>query len=527
MSHVMISASDAQFRKHLKRADLYFAAGQQETALGSLMAAIEANPDHVETRLRVADIHIAAQRHNPAREQILRALSGHIESPRVAVALVRRLNVISESATIIEIAKQLPLPMWDSASSLAEMATQLTMVGAHELADEFAKGAVAREPTNPLSLSALAKMDVFYGRFGDAASHAEACLSKVPDDPGTHWLLSRLRLPQAGQRVERIQALIDRTTEQGALASLGYALHNELHDLGDHERAWGALELACAAKRAKLRYDPGENARLFDALQTWTGEEASIIDGHVDTELRPIFVVGMHRSGTTLTERILTGHSQVAAGGETYDITAALRRASGFHCLLETDARIVSERAGFDYRRIGREYLQSMRWRAAGKAFITDKLPSNFLNIGFILRALPEARVIRLRRDPIDVGLSNLRTLFSQACPYSYDQQEFIDYFRRFEGLMAHWHAVFPQRILDVDYHDLVSAPEAVSRRIADYCGLEFEPSMVQIEKRDDAVATASSVMMRDGIRKDRGRVWKVYERQLQPLIQALGQQPA
>jgi hypothetical protein len=213
----------------------------------------------------------------------------------------------------------------------------------------------------------------------------------------------------------------------------------------------------------------------------------------------------------------------VAAGGETYDITAALRRASGVHCRGETDLRIIKARAGYDYRRIGKEFLDGMRWRAAGAPCITDKLPSNFLNIGFIARALPNARIIRLRRDPIDVGLSNLRTLFSTACQYSYDQMDFVDYFGRYEKLMQHWHAIFPGRILDVEYSDLVAEPEAMARRMAEFCGLPFEPAMVKIEERSDAVATASSVMMRDGIRKDRGKVWKAYETQLQPLIQAFG----
>lgn len=523
MSIALSPADDSRFRKHLRRADLYIASGQTDQAVVSLMAASEANPDHVDTRLRIADIHLAADRHNLAREQVMKALSGYIESPAVAVELIRRLNKISESSTIIEIARQLPTPMWQSATSLAEMAQQLSIIGAHELADEFAKAAVAFDPRHPPSLSIMARMDVFYGRLSDAAEHAERCLAIVPDEPGTHWLLSRLRLPDAGKRIERIEAILGRTEEPGAVSSLAYALHNELHDQKDYVRAWDALAVACRAKRQQLGYTPAESDVLYDALHQWTPEEAAINDGFVDPTLQPIFVVGMHRSGTTLSERIISGHSRVAAGGETYDITAALRRASGYHCRLETDRRIVEARAGFDYRRIGAEYLDSMRWRAAGAPCITDKLPSNFLNIGFIARALPQARIIRLRRDPIDVGLSNLRTLFSTAAAYSYDQMDFVHYFNRYEKLMEHWHAIFPGRIMDVEYNDLVADPEGMARRIAAFCGLEFEPAMVKIEERSDAVATASSVMMRDGIRKDRGKVWKAYEQPLQPMIQAFG----
>jgi len=523
MSITLTPVADSRFRKNLRRADVYLASNQAQQALASLEAASEANPDHVMTRLRIADIHLAAERHNEARTQITRALSGFIENPRVAVELVQRLNKINGSSTVIEIARQLPTPMWDSAQSLSEMAQQLSVIGAHELADEFAKAAVARDPKHPPALSVMARMDVFFGRLDQAAEHIERCLAILPDDPGAHWLMARLRRPDDGTRIDRLRALVARTVELGPLTTLGYALHDELHEQRDYAEAWKALEIACRAKRAQLGYDPSQSEALFNELHTWTAEEAGISDGTADPTLRPIFVIGMHRSGTTLSERVISGHSRVSPGGETYDITAALRRASGIHCRLETDIRIIRARAGFDYARIGAGYLDGMRWRAKGSPCISDKLPSNFLNLGFIARALPEARFIRLRRDPIDVGLSNLRTLFTAACAYSYDQMDFVDYFQRYEKLMDHWHAIFPGRILDVAYDDLVAEPEVMARRMAEFCGLAFEPEMVKIEKRKDAVSTASSVMMRDGIRKDRGKVWKAYEQQLQPMIRAFG----
>lgn len=514
-------AFEAQFRKHVRRADAYLAAGQREPAIECLVAASELNPDNVQTRLRIAELHLAAGRHNPAREQVLRALSGYIGSPRAALALVRRLAVVGESAAVLAMAEQLPPPMWDSAATLAEMAGQLALVGAHEQADRFAHAAVERDAGDPAALAALAKSDLHFGRFDAAEQHAERGLARNPDDHGLQWLLSRMRRPGASQRIERLRATLARIAEPGARATLGYALHNELHDTGDYDAAWDALQAACAAKREKVPYDRAATAELFDALLGWSADEARIDDGHRDAAFRPIFIVGLHRSGTTLVERLISGHSQVTAGGETYDITAALRRASGFHCPTESHPRLIAPRAGYDYARIGREYLAAVRWRARGAPVLTDKLPSNYLNLGFIARALPEARILHLRRDPLDVGLSSLRTLFTLACPYSYDQHDYIDYHRHYERLMAHWHALFPGRIMDVDYAELVAEPEAVTRRMATFCGLQFEPAMVSIEQRRDAVSTASSVMMRDGIRTDRGRLWKAYERHLQPMIDA------
>lgn len=514
--------SPARFRRLLQRAESYSAAGERGAAIASLDEALQLQPDHVPALLQFAELQLAEGRNKPAHAAAIKATTGHIDSPRTALQLIRVLNSLSESRLLIEIAKQLSPPMWDSAKSLAEVSQELTLCGAHELAREFARAAVVRDPRHPPSLYMQATLDVFYGDLPSAAAHVLRCLDLVPDDPSAHWLLSRTRMAGAEQRLERIRAALARAPQGDSEAWLAYALHNELHDLRDYGAAWEALERGCRAKRSTLRYSVAESQRLFDALCAWKAEPASATDGHADPRLTPIFVIGLHRSGTTLAERIISGHSAVAAGGETYDIRAQLRRSSGLHFSGELDPQVVQGRHHLDYRAIGQGYLHNIAWRARGAAFVTDKLPSNYFNVGFIARALPAARFICLDREPVDVGLSSLRTLFSAACPYSYDQLEYVAHYRNYQRLMAHWRAQFPERILDVAYTDLVNAPAATAERMARFCGLDYEPAMLQIESRSDAVATASSVMMRDGIRKDRGRVWTVYEQQLQPMISAV-----
>lgn len=516
----------SRLRRLTQRAETFRQAGQKEAAIQSLEAALQLQPDSIATNLAIAELQLEAGRHNPAREAALRALQGHFASPRLALDVIHMLNRLSESGLIVELARQLPPQMWDSAKSLAEIAQALSMIGAHDLARAYAREAVRRDPNHPPSLVIHATMDVYYGDLESAAEHAERCLQFIPDDPGAHWLLSRLRLPDGERRVARIQRELDRGVTPEVESWLAYAQHNELHDMKDYDRAWVALERACRAKRTALGYDPAAAAALFEQLLGWTAEEVATPDGYEDPRLTPIFVIGLHRSGTTLTERIISGHSQVKAGGETYDIRAQLRRASGLHFTGEVDPRVVQARAGLDYRAIGEGFLRGIAWRAEGAPYVTDKLPSNYYNVGFIARALPRARFVNLRRDPINVGLSSLRTLFSHACPYSYDQDDFVQHHRNYERLMAHWHRLLPDRILDVHYDDLVNAPEVTTMRIAQFCGLQYEPAMVKIESRSEAVSTASSVMMRDGIRRDRGEVWKAYERQLQPMIRGLESAP-
>lgn len=517
----------SKLRRLLRRAETFRSAGQPAAAIEALEGALAIKPDHVPALLQLAQWHLDHERHNQARAAAMRALQGHLESPRVALDLIHLLGQLSESGLMVEIARQLPPPMWDSATSLTELAQELTLAGALGPARVFARAALERNPDHPPALAMNATLDVFHGDLAAAAEHAERCLHFVPDDPGSHWLLSRLRLPEPERRIARIEAALARSARPEDQAYLAYALHNELHDLGDYDRAWAALERGCRAKRATLRYRQEDADALFNALCGWTREEVAAGDGCDDPHLTPVFVIGLHRSGTTLAERILTGHPQVAAGGETYDVRSALRRATGIFFSSELDLRAVRARAGLDYRAIGEAYLRSMAWRAAGKPLVSDKLPSNYYNVGFIARALPHARFIHLNRDPLDVGLSSLRTLFSHACPYSYDQLEYVAHWRNYCRLMAHWRSLLPDRILDVDYEELVRDPEGQAARIASFCGLTYEPGMTRIDRREDAVSTASSVMMREGIRRDRGRLWQKYERQLQPMIRALDTSPA
>lgn len=512
----------SRLRRHLQRAETYVSMGQRSAAIASLEEALQLKADHVPALLKLAELQLAEGRNHQAHAAAIKATSGHIDSPLTALNLLRVLSSLSESTLMIKIASQLPPPMWDSAKSLAEVAQELSLIGAHELARDYARAGLARDPRHPPSRYMCATMDVFYGDLTSAAEHAQRCLDIVPDDPSAHWLLSTTRVPGAEQRVAAIERALALASKGESEAWLAYALHNELHELRDFDKAWQALERGCRAKRETLQYSQAASDELFDGLCAWQAEAIAPAEGHVSASLTPLFVIGLHRSGTTLAERILSGHSAVSAGGETYDIRAQLRRASGLHFSGDLDVRVVHSRESLDYRAIGQGYLQSMAWRARGARCVTDKLPSNYFNLGFIARALPAARFICLSRDPVAVGLSSLRTLFGAACPYSYDQIEYVAHHSNYQRLMAHWRAQFPERILDIAYDDLVNAPESTAARMARFCGLDYEPAMVQIESRSEAVATASSVMMRDGIRRDRGRVWAVYEAQLQPMIEAL-----
>lgn len=497
------------------------AARNYSAAATLLDVALAARADDTLALLLQSELELALERNDRARQFLERALGSQLESPKAAIKLLGVLSDLSESDLMIRVCAQIPPQHWDSATSLAQVAHLLTGVGAYETAIPFAEAAITRDTKHPPGLYALATLRTFFGQLDEAAELCRRVIELIPEDPGSWWLLSRLRQRDPGSRIDRLRTLIGSTTSADDHIWLHYALHNELHDCGDFEPSWEALAEACRIKRAEMIESRRHQLQLFAALRAqhdWTD-----LRSHSDSQnaLSPVFVIGLHRSGTTLAEQILAGHSAIASGGETYDIRAQLRRNSKLHFGSELDQRVIDRRNELDYEAIGRNYRQGITWRAQGRRMVTDKLPSNYFNVGFIARALPNSKFICLSRDPIDVGFSSLRTLFSHAAPYSYDAEDFVEHHREYESLMQHWRQCLPGRILDIRYEDLVNAPEQTTRIMTQFLGIDFEPEMLALQTRKNAVATASSVMLRDGIRKDRGQVWQPYAHHLSPLLQA------
>lgn len=456
-----------------------------------------------------------------ARDAALQAAKYAPSTLDVAKDVIARLRTFNEAEELAAYLKRigpvdrLPIPLLlaaaSSLSSLNEQGRALAML------DEAKRG----DPEFPATLIARGHVLMYLGRFDEAQAELRRALSRAPQIAQLYWLLSQVsKAKPDDNRVARIRGLLDSPRSPADAALLGFALHRELDDLGEHASAWQALQQACQAKRSTLQYRREDSRALVDALaalQSPAPEPRQGVEGRV-----PIFIVGMHRSGTTLLEQLLDAHPSVLGVGELYDFTSAMRDATDHHCQGVIDRTIVERAASVDFRSVGRQYLRGIGWRLGKEACFTDKLPSNFLNAGFICRALPQAKILHMVRDPLETCFSNLRELFSSANPYSYDQLELADYFLQYRRLMAHWHAAFPGRILDVDYARLTSDPEAAMREVASFCGLDYVDGMRSTASSGRAVSTASAVQVRGEIVKLERPKWSPYETQLQPLIAAL-----
>jgi hypothetical protein len=306
-----------------------------------------------------------------------------------------------------------------------------------------------------------------------------------------------------------------------ARACFDYSLHHSLHAMGRHEDAWRALASGNAAMRRLLRYDRSEQHALTTALESMSLPPSDLRPA-AEGQTGLIFIVGMFRSGTTLVERLLAGHPDVVDGGETYQLSACLRDATDVDSHQVLVPQMVARAPLADFGSVRRRMHDYANWRGGGRRWLTEKLPSNFLNIGFILHALPEARILHMRRDPVETCFSNLRTLFRGGAPYACNQEDLADYYLQYRRTMAHWHALAPGRILDVDYSAFVADPQAQARRIMAHCDLAYAPDALDEGMRGGMAATASAAHVRNGVLTDRGSIWKPYAPWLQPLMQGL-----
>ena len=364
----------------------------------------------------------------------------------------------------------------------------------------------------------------YAGRVDEAQRVLEGCLRDEPGMATALWSLARIgREPGDGvDRVDRLRdALATRPDGHADLPMLYYALFTELDRRDDTEGAWRALEAGMRARRAMLQFDPAGEEALFEHL----GELGPVdAPGHDGDGPRPVFIVGMPRSGTTLLERMLGNHPDIADAGELTDFVRQMR-----YCADMDGDRLVdlalARRAeeAIDWAELGRRYLSRTQWRAGGKAVYTDKLPPNFMNIAYIARALPGARILHMVRGPMDTCFSNLKTLFAGAYPPSHDQAEMAGHYRRYRTLMARWHATFPGRILDVRYDELVQEPERVAAEVLEFIGLPPAGGMSRIEARAGTVATPSSAQVRERIHDRYIGQWRRYAPYLDELKEKLG----
>lgn len=412
-----------------------------------------------------------------------------------------------------------------SVSALDTLGVTLSRIGEHQRALQCFDRAIqhtSQQPHAQLFYNFGVSLK-FSGDFTGAANAFERAIALNPAHYQAYFARSDLKITaNAEQRITQLLEQRENNLSAEGQLHIGHALAIEYQQQQQYDAAFQSLETAKLQWRSELDYHPDHDRPLFNAaMQT---NLANTTSGYQSS--RPIFVVGMPRSGTTLIERVLSGHSQVGSGGELQDFGVALKeltQSPGNHVL---DAKTLEMAAQVDAASLGKRYIEKTRIVAPELAHFVDKLPFNFFYIRLIKQALPNAKVICLLRNPMDTCIGNYRQLFSIHSPYynyAYDINWVGQFYTQFYQMVTSLADTVGVHI--VNYEQFTAEPEAHTRRLLAYCDLDYEAQCVQVEDNQLPVSTASKVQVREPINTRSIGRWKRFEQHLSPLKALFDQQ--
>lgn len=439
-------------------------------------------------------------------------------TPAAADALRRidRYHLQGDTGACVQALDALAVTASRQPELLQELGLRYTLLNRHVQAERCYQQALTLRPSDPGCLYNHATALIALGRMDDAEAALDKVIAITPAD-GDAWYNRATLRRQTSQRnhIADIETQLERTTEGDAgQVPLCYALAKEREDLGEYAAAFAALKRGADARRQRMQY------RVQDDLDTMqliadTFDSEFFSRQHIGHEnVRPMFVVGLPRSGTTLVDRILGSHGAVASRGESTDLAQALVRLAG---PARDKAELVQRAGQLDFAALGQAYVNTLPAGTASR--VIDKTPNNFLYLGAIAAALPQARIVHLRRRSMDACLAMYKTLFRMAYPFSYDLDDLARYWLGYDALMAHWQQVLPAGcLLEVDYEELVVNQETVSRRLIAHAGLDWDEACLHFEHNAQPTLTASAAQVRQPIYRSSVGLWRRYAHELAPL---------
>ncbi len=519
------SSPPESFRAPLAEAARLLALGEYRAAHGICLEVLKNDPGNAEayyllgilTRdhgniARAADLFRAATDRRPDHAP------AHAQLARCLLALSRRGDAVDAARAAARLEPA-------DAFTLDTIGVVLSRAGLHREALPWYARACSADPGNANFQYNHAAALQFAGDLEAARAAYARCAEADPADTrGLPAIVQITRQTADENQIPALEALFERHTDDpDAALRIGHALAKAHEDLKNPAEALAWLDRAKTAKRRTVSHDPKADAALFEAAI----RSATTLRGRTSgAEGAPVFICGMPRTGTTLVDRILSGHSALASAGELTDFALVLKRLAKTQSNLVLDPETLDAAAGVDLTALGNGYMQHVRASLGIAGRFTDKMPLNILLAPVILAALPEARVICLRRHPADTVLSNYRQMFATSFSYynyAYTLEDTAAYYVQFDRMAGHFERVLPaDRFTVVRYENVVAGIETEARRLLDFCGLDFEPQCLAFHENAAPVATASSAQVREPLYTSALGRWRRYEAGLGPALDIL-----
>ena len=366
------------------------------------------------------------------------------------------------------------------------------------------------------------------GQIDEAQTTFERGMELSPDEIAPHIFMAQARKIKKGDsslaRLEEEAVEIDSMPETKAM-SLHFALGKAYDDLKEYDKAFPHFAQGCKIKRSKIQYESKNHTASCQNIRDFFSKETiEKFKSAGDPSELPIFVLGMPRSGTTLTETILASHPDVFGAGELHDL---LKIANQPKVGVKSEGFPISMQGltAQDFTAMGERYISNLRKHDADATKITDKMPANFMALGLIHMMLPNAKIVHVMRNSADICLSAFTKNFNNSQQHSYDLTELGQFYVEYALLMEHWRAVLPEgTFYEIQYERLVANPEEESRNLVEFCGLDWNDACLSPHKTERTVKTASLAQVREPVYTSSVERWRSYEKHLQPLIAALGE---
>lgn len=511
---------------HNNLGNVHRACGRFDQAIQCYRQVLAIKPDYVEAcsnlgnaLLDDGDVEEAIRQH----EQAIALHPGYAEAYSNLGNAYRVQGRLDVAATYIE--KALALKP-DHAGAYSNLGVVLREQGRLNDALSLFRKAIELNAGLPEAHNGLGGIYYEQGQLDAARACIERALELKPDMGAAHWQLATLiRYTPGHPHLLQMQRLYeDANLPREQRMYLGFALGKAYEDIGQYAKAFAALQAGNALRRSSYSYSIEDDVALFAAIRReFTPELVRRLQVLGSDSDRPVFVVGMPRSGTTLVEQILSSHSAVHGAGELsfWNITAKQlyeRSPDGGVSFSLSNLPEVVEKIAADY--LG--YLAGLN---TDRQRVTDKMPLNFRWIGLIKAAFPNAKIINLQRDARDTCLSIYKTCFTYTGnQYAFDLKELGQYYNLYLQLMAHWHTVFENQIYDISYEALVGNQRAETEKLLAYCGLDWEDGCMNFHETRRTVSTASAAQVRKSMYSSSVQLWQRYEQELAPLLEILAE---
>ena len=505
------------------QAEAFAMAGDFDSAERTFTEALEIAPDHVELTIALARTYDAGGKFDQAEEVLRDACGASPDQISLWLTLgfaLRGWDRIEDAQASCEEARQ---HHRDSEELLAQAASFAYELRDLDKAVSLYQELLKLNPDNPVVQNDLAQALASLGHHEDSVSRFRALTESFQffTKPWLNITVGK-KFTESDPDLKAMLSI----SKQAALPSdqkmhLNFALGKAFDDVKQFDRAFSFYRKGNQQYREQINFDAGTIGDSFDLIkQAFTPQESKRLCSLGSVDRKPIFILGMPRSGTTLLEQVLCAHPDIGTAGELRDLARIARTFS--MTASQPWPFCINELGQDEILKMASDYLGSLERQNPKDAFVIDKMPQNFLHTGLAAALFPEATLIHCVRDPLDTCLSSYFQIFPSGIDFAYDLEDLGHYYRHYQNLMDYWQKILGSRLIELRYEELVSGPRQALQPILEKLNLPWSDACLSHQESIQRVDTLSLYQVRQPLNKGSTQRWRNYEKHLDPLIRAL-----